>query len=169
MRRIIATITLLFIVPLVAAAQGEHYQNSIQGHGFFAVGGIVGCGCTVEHVGFGADGFLYKGVAVGLDAGYAHWGPYDEESWIASGDLSYHFGRNAGVGKVDPYTFVGITGEFPADEGRGNAAVDFGVGATLWLSRRIGLRLEGRDYATGGNELYVGTHLPEFRIGFTFR
>jgi hypothetical protein len=175
MKVFIATAALLLAVPTFAPAQGEDHQYRGQGYFFFGLGtGTVYYGESrnvIEHVGFGGEGFLHKGLGVGAEAGYAHWGPYSNQAWIASGDASYHFRRNTPRGGVDPFVLIGVTGYFPTSEGRGAPAGNFGGGINVWLRERAALRLEVRDHVNidSHSNGYPGTHYVSFRVGMTFR
>lgn len=171
MKKLIVVAVLLLLIQPLARAQSATYSSRFQGHGFFGVDpGIAPSApsSTPVHVGFGEDVFPYKGLGLGLEAGYARFGRFSH-SWIASGDMSWHFDRNAARGKIDPFALIGIAGLFPAGEGRGAPAGDFGAGMSVWLSQRVALRLAARDYAGANNDFYLGAHFFEVRIGFTFR
>jgi hypothetical protein len=120
------------------------------------------------HEGGGGEGFLYKGLGMGAEVGHASWGQGLEDSaWIASGDLSYHFGRHARPGRVDPFVLGGPSFVGPTHVGRGSLGGNFGGGANLWLAKHAALRLEFRDIV--GAKYWVYTHYLSFRIGMTFR
>jgi len=174
MRRIIATAVMLLVLPTLALAQNTDRQYRCQGYFFFGLGtgSVYVSRQVIEQVGFGGEGFLYKGFGVGGDAGYAHWGGSEQSShqaWIAAGDVSYHFRRSAALGRVDPFVLAGATGFFPTSEGRGAPAGNFGGGANIWLGQRAALRLEVRDYVNPENNDYPGANYVSFRIGLTFR
>jgi hypothetical protein len=164
------------ILPTLASAQKAGPQYRWQGYAFLGAGtGARWCGyaCgTIWHGGLGVEGFWYKGLGVGAEAGYAHWGPYNfnyNEAFILSGDFSYHFRRRAARGQVDPFVVIGPTSYFPTNHGRGAAVGNFGGGVNVWLARRAALRLEIRDYVNPRDNGWPGTHSVSFRIGVTFR
>jgi len=127
MKELIATAALLFMVPALALAQ--NVDHSYRGQGYFFFG--MGTGMPsyyhplILHVGGGGEGFLYKGLGFGAEAGYASWGRYYNKAWIASGDFSYHFRRHARRGGVDPFVLGGVSFVGPTM-----------VGGGAWLTRR---------------------------------
>ncbi len=176
MKKLIATAGLLLVLPMFASAQEADHQYRGQGYFFFGLGtaGIYVSRRAIEHIGFGGEGFLYKGVGAGAEAGYAHWGSYpyqyQKDGWIASGDVSYHFRRSAPHGGVDPFVLIGVTGYFPTSEGRGAPAGNFGGGVNIWLRERAALRLEVRDHVNPDDSNgWPGVHYISFRVGLTFR
>jgi hypothetical protein len=172
MKRLIATVGLLLVVSMLASAQNTDHEYRGQGYLFFGLGitprpSCLGCG-VIKHIGFGGEGFLYKGFGVGAEVGYAHWGP---DAWIGSGDMSYHFRRSAARRRVDPFVLIGVTGYFPTSEGRGAPAGNFGGGVNLWLREHAAMRLEVRDHVNPlyANNGWLGIHYISFRVGVTFR
>jgi len=171
-KRLIATAALLFMVPALAAAQTTDHQDRGQGYFFFGMGTGTPSSFLhpgIEHVGGGGEGFLYKGVGFGAEAGYANWGGYYGNAVIASGDFSYHFRRHARRGAVDPFVLGGVSfvGPTKVGGGRGSPAGNYGGGANLWLARHAALRLEFRDVV--GAQYWAYTHYLSFRIGVTLR
>lgn len=189
MRTISLATALVMVAPALVFAQQPHHENPVQGYAFFGLGwGEMGVpklplvppsapvALPTTHpviVRFGGGGelFLYKGLAAGLDIGYARYGRFaDQKLWIGTADLSYQFRRNAPRNKVDPFVLAGFGGFFPASEGRGGPVGDFGGGANLWFWRRTALRLGVRSYINPTNGFgYPGSYEIEFRVGFTFR
>jgi hypothetical protein len=174
MRTLIAKAALLLMVPALASAQSEDHRYRGEGYFFFGWGPDTSrYHRLVEHTGFGGEGFLYKGFGVGMEVGYAHWAPRTDENdaWIASGDVSHHFRRNAPRGRFDPFVLIGVTGFFPTSVGRGVKAGNFGGGVDLWLTEPVAMRFEVRDHVNQGSafNLWPGTHYISFRIGLTFR
>ena len=170
MRQLFIASAISLLLPVSGAAQG--ISPAYRGQGYLVLGmgtATGGFSPFVLQAGGGGEFFAYKGFGMGAEAGYAHWGRSPCcEAWIASGDLSYHFGRNPRRGKTDPFAVLGISGFFPTSTGRGAPAGNFGGGVNLWLAKRAALRLEVRDYiqdyvTSGGN------HYVSFRIGVTFR
>jgi len=172
MKELIATAALLFMVPALALAQ--NVDHSYRGQGYFFFG--MGTGMPsyyhplILHVGGGGEGFLYKGLGFGAEAGYASWGGYYNKAWIASGDFSYHFRRHARRGGVDPFVLGGISfvGPTMVGGGRGSPAGNFGGGANLWLAEHAALRFEFRDIV-GATQFWPYSHYISFRVGMTFR
>jgi hypothetical protein len=171
MKTLIAKAVLLLMLPALAWAQDADHPYRGQGYFFFGTG--TGTPSyyhpSIFHVGGGGEGFLYKGLGFGAEAGYASWGGYYNKAVIASGDFSYHFGRHARRGGVDPFVLVGASfvGPTQAGGGRGSPAGNFGGGANLWLAEHAGLRLEFRDVV--GAQFWPYTHYLSWRMGMTFR
>jgi hypothetical protein len=183
MKNFITTAVLLLLTSATAWAQGgdvPHYRA--EGYSFFGVGPAIGSTIppgvvliypalprpSVEHVGLGADLFLYKGLAFAPEVGYAHWGAYDQEAGVGSLDLAYHFLPKSYHGKVEPFVLGGYTCMFNGGFYlRGGA--NFGAGANVWLSKHAALRLETRD-EFGRNVSPTGYRdILEFRLGVAFR
>jgi hypothetical protein len=171
MKTLIAKTALLFMLPALALAQDADHPYRGQGYFFFGMG--TGTPSyylhpLIAHVGGGGEGFLYKGLGIGAEAGYASWGQgLYSSAWIASGDLSYHFGRHARPGRVDPFVLGGPTFVGPTHVGRGSLAGNFGGGANFWLAKHAALRVEFRDVV--GARYWPYTHYVSFRVGITFR
>jgi len=176
MNKLIATAALLLVVPMLASAQDtdDHYRG--QGYGYFGLGtgtyqcyGAYPCPHPLfKAVGGGGEGFLYQGLGLGAELGYANWGGYDNQAWIASGDLSYHLRRRAARG-IDPFVLAGASLIVPTHKGggRGDVAPNFGGGANLWLAKHAALRVEFRDIAAANFWSY--DQYLSFRVGLTFR
>jgi hypothetical protein len=175
MKKLIAVAVLLLILPTLARAQVASPRYVWQGYAFLGAGtGARACGSycgAVWHGGAGLESFWYKGLGIGGEVGYAHWGPYYNDAFVLSGDFSYHFRRRAVRGQVDPFVVIGSSAYFPASQGRGATAGNFGGGANVWLTRRLALRLEVRDYVNPNASVngWPGTHSVSFRVGVTFR
>jgi len=170
MKELIATMALLIIVPALALAQNT--ENQYRGQGYFIIG--MGTGLPtyfhpfIVHEGGGGEGFLYKGLGIGAEAGHASWGrSCCSSAWIASGDLSYHFGRHARPGRADPFVLIGPSFVGPTQVGRGSLAGNFGGGASFWLAKHAALRLEFRDIVAA--QYWAYTHYLSFRVGVTVR
>jgi hypothetical protein len=176
MKRLIVTTALLLMVPALGAAQEAEHSYRGQGYLFFGLGTAPGSSGLFdgaanpffEHVGGGGEGFLYKGLGFGGEAEYAHYGP-DGQAWIGSADFSYHFGRHAVRGKLDPFVIGGFSVVGPTQKGggRGSPAGNFGGGANWWLAEHAALRFEFRDVAAANFWPY--DHVLSFRVGVTFR
>jgi len=172
MKKLIAAANLLLIVAASAWAQNAepHYRG--QGYAYFGLGAGLGGGVfehpAVEQLGFGGEGFLYKGFAVGAEAGYAHWN--FSQAWIGSADSSYHFRRHAPRGGVDPFVLLGVSVFGPTQKGggRGTPVGNFGGGVNWWMWKHAALRFEFRDHIPN-NEYIPGNHYISFRVGMTFR
>ena len=164
---------LLLMVPALASAQNTSHPYRGQGYLVFGFGFGTGISPTyrpvIEQVGFGGEGFLYKGLGAGAEAGFVSWGANYDTAVIASGDVSYHFGRHARAGRLDPFVLGGpsFVGPTEAGGGRGSSAGNFGGGANLWLADHAALRFEFRDVV--GASFWNFDHVVAFRVGVTFR
>jgi len=169
MQRLIATIALLLMAPALTPAQNAEPRYGGQGYLVFGCGTGTGVYAPplIGQVGGGGEGFLYKGLGVGAEAGLVF--STGGDAVTASGDLSYHFGRHARRGKLDPFVLGGLSFVGPAEKGggRGSPALNFGGGATVWLADHAGLRLEFRDLA--GAAFWSFDHYLSWRVGVTFR
>jgi len=171
MGKLIAIAALLLVAPALVLAQDTDHRYRGQGYLFFAWG--TGTPSYVHplilHVGGGGEGFLYKGLGFGAEAGYANWGARFAKAAIASGDFSYHFRRHARRGGVDPFALIGASfvGPTQAGGGRGSPAGNIGGGANLWLKEHAALRIEFRDVI--GAQYWAFSNYVSWRVGVTFR
>jgi len=164
-----------FLLMIPAMAWGQNADPRYAGQGYLVFGLGTGTGLHAYsfmwQAGGGGEGFLYKGLGVGAEAGIVNWGwsPWRRNAATASGDLSYHFGRHARPGKLDPFVLGGLSIVGPTEKGggRGSPALNFGGGATLWLANHAGLRLEFKDIA--GAAFWPFDHYLSWRAGVTFR
>jgi len=172
MKKLMATPALLFMVPMLALAQNADPKYRGQGYIFLGVGSGTD-NPSFEHVGGGGEVLLFRGIGVGGEPG-AMGRPGEGEGVISVGP-SYHFLHATHKSKIDPFVQGGYTGTFAgADpiEGGNGILFNFGGGMNYWLFKRVGLRLDFRDYVhhrsffpTGGEtQQYWG-----FRIGMTVR
>ena len=161
------------MVPALAPAQNADPRYAGQGYLVYGLGTGTGFYTApfMWQVGGGGEGFLYKGLGVGAEAGYVNWTGtgWPNNAVTASGDLSYHFGRHARRGSLDPFVLGGLSFVGPTEKGggRGSPALNFGGGANFWLAEHAGLRLEFRDIA--GAQYWVFDHYLSWRVGVTFR
>lgn len=172
MKAIVATVVLLFVVPKFASAQNA--EPKYRGQGYIFLG--VGSGTVTprfEHVGGGGEVLLFRGIGVGGELGAMGW-PAEGEGVISVGP-SYHFLHAFHKSKIDPFVQVGYTGTFAGDTpiaGGNGILFNFGGGMNYWFFKKVGLRLEFRDYvhhisffpAGGITDQYWGV-----RIGLTVR
>lgn len=186
MREFIVAVVLAAVTPSFGLAQTADHPYRGQGYVVFGMGTASAGGehpdLFVVSAGGGGEFFVYKGLGMGAEASYAHLGRGpDLQAWIASGDLSYHFGRNARRGKTDPFVVLGVSGFFPTrglpagnsvffpdSDGRLEPAGNFGGGVNLWLAKRVGLRFEARDYIQEYASSGPG-HDVSFRVGISLR
>ncbi len=143
------------LLPVPSRAQ-------LQGHLVGGIGGSRPGTGTQLYVGGGAEGFVKEGFAISGDLGYL--GPAKAmRSGFGLIDLDggYHFARDQ---KVVPFVSAGYSLGFRS--GHFNA-VNFGGGANVWFSSKMGLRLELRDVYHP--ETNASIHFINLRIGLTFR
>ncbi len=169
MKRLIATAALLLVITASAAAQDAAPRYRGQGYAFFGMGTATPGNPFLKYAGGGGEGFLYKGLAFGGEVEYAGEPNPQLNAWIGSADFSYHFGRHAARGKLDPFLVGGfsVVGPTQKGNGRGSPAGNFGGGANWWLSTHAALRFEFRDVA--GSNFWPYDHALSFRIGIAFR
>lgn len=173
MKGLIATFAFVMMAASFAPAQDvePHYRG--QGYVYYGIGtglGSVYSQAPVNQVGFGGEGFVYKGFGLGGEVGYAHWGRGFAQAWIGSVDASYHFGRSAARGGIDPFVLGGFSlfGPTSRGGGRGSPGGNFGGGINLWLAKHAALRFEARDHAPGSGYI-PGNQYLSYRVGVTFR
>jgi hypothetical protein len=157
MKELIATAGLLLVVPMLASAQNADHQY--RGQGYLFVGQATN-DVTIT-AGFGGDGFVYKGLGLGAEVGYA---AHDNGRGIGSANVSYHFLHTANH-KVEPF----VTGGYSLFFGDGVAnGFNLGGGVNIWSSKCAALRLEVRGHPDSGDP-FDGGSIVAFRIGVTFR
>ena len=171
MRKLVVSVAFFLLTPTTSLAQNADPRYAVQGYLVFGLGTgtDVSTHPVMWQVGGGGEGFLCRGVGIGAEAGYVHWSGslWPGKVVTASGDLSYHFGRHARRGNLDPFVLWGGSIVGPAGGGRGEPAVNFGGGTNVWLGRHTGLRLEFRDIVSAG--YWNFGHYLSWRIGVTLR
>jgi len=143
------------------AAQGTN-RSSGQGYVFFAPGvGDIGPGNeTTLQLGVGGEGFIYRGLGLGVEIGpVGLWpGRYEySPTGLGSANLSYHFLRDR---NVEPFVTAGYSMFFRHGISQGS---NFGEGVNVWLNENMAMRFEVRHHES---RLRYNTG---FRIGVTFR
>ncbi|HTS67895.1 MAG TPA: hypothetical protein VMO17_02840 [Terriglobia bacterium] len=190
------TTALTLLAPVLGTAQNAENSYGAQGYFFLApivsnttnvlnpaYNGVVfvpgeplppdlflqGRGGT--NIGFGGEAFVYKGLGVGAEAGYAAptW-RFDagETVGVGSVDASYHFFDQAHRRRLEPFIAGGYSLYF-GDRTDFQNGYNFGGGLNLWIAKHAALRLEVRDQ---GNIHYFHsqfTNFVAFRVGMTFR
>jgi hypothetical protein len=168
MKRIAAAAVLLLVVPALASGQDEAHHYPAEGYAFLGLGGANSPPSSlVEHVGLGGEVFLYKGVALAGEAGYARWTGYGDHLGVLSADFAYNFRLSRAASRFEPFIIGGYTamGNHGFDSG-----ANYGGGLTLWVRKRIGVRLGLRIY-TGSSRSPDGPRgdYTELRMGFALR
>ena len=172
MKNFFTTAVLVLLTTTPARAQGIDHLSRGEGYCSFALGaGSVSANSgAVEHFGGGAE-YIYKGVGIGGELGYAHWGRGAwGKAWVPSVDLSRHVLGDKTPTKIEPFVLIGVSAYIPTEPGaRGAPAVNFGGGVNFWLRKHTALRAEFRDYVALSPQLDPGRNYASFRIGLTFR
>ncbi len=159
---------ILAVLSLTANAQ-EFKKPKRSGYFFVAPGAIavnaMGGGEPSVAFGGGYEGFLYRGLGIGVEFGglYVH----DESStkhWAAvfSPILTYDFQRSA-TQKISPFV---VLGAYMASEFQVCCGATFGGGVKYWMTDRFGLRFEFRDNMRSGMNDY---HDIQARIALAIR
>jgi hypothetical protein len=174
MKRLIAAAVMSLMVPALVSAQNKDHQFRGQGYVIFGLGASSTYHHAVAQLSLGGEGFLYKGLGLGAEVGYAWWGGFYNKAYVGSVDMSYHFRRRTPRRGVDPFVLGGFTLYAPTMHGdRGTAAGNCGGGVNLWVIAHAALRLEVRDHINGtsgyGPSFGPGSHYASFRFGITFR
>ena len=185
MRRIIAKAALLLMLPALATAQNTDHRS--RGLAYVFVGaGTHQMGLTA---GFGGEGYVYRGLGMGLEVGTAGVGTAanGNPNWIGLGsaDASYHFFPKKLPGRAAPFVAGGYTNffgqdvflQYPGPRSPGNFVHGFNVGGgvDLFASKHAGVRFDVRYNAHGGRILWASFpslaqfSFVAFRIGLTFR
>jgi hypothetical protein len=153
---------LLALAPMAAPAADSEEPYRDDGSLFYGPGRAPGGG-SLQQIGVGGEGFLYRGLGVGADIGYQF--PSEGFSYgigLLSVNGSYHLNRTRHA-KLSPFVTGGYTLAFRG--GHANLA-NFGGGVTWWMADHAGLRLEFRDYIwTCCNS----EHSPSVLVGISFR
>jgi hypothetical protein len=112
--------------------------------------------------GGGAEGFVWRGLSLGADAGYFRFQNGGVGFGIGNLDIGYHFVNRKRPGKVDPFVRGTVAG-LAASTGGAAAAWGAGGGVNYWFKPRVAFRTEFRVHAIAGERIAMG------RIGFAFR
>ncbi len=183
MKRLVAMVALLLAAPGWVSAQNENHPP--QGLGYVFVGGAThGMHLTT---GFGGEGYLYKGVALGVEAGAigltggtSYYGGASNATGEASADVSYHYFPRQTTNQVAPFVAGGYTllfGHNASLVGKDVTTNGFNVGGgvDVFGTRRWGVRIDVRYYGHGGRifkNIYPSIaqfSFVAFRVGVTFR
>jgi|SRR5579871_382654 len=157
-------ISLLVLMPLTALAEDSTESYKGQGYVLYGPGWAPGGG-TVQQIGGGGEGFLYKGLAAAAELGFLFpGGGIGEGVGLLSLNGAYHLNRGHQA-KLSPFLTSGYSLAFRS--GHLNL-YNFGGGVTWWMTKHAGVRLEFRDYVWSGCGC-GGQHIPQAQIGFSFR
>jgi hypothetical protein len=158
--------SILILTTCLAPGWGQN-ETRYSGHAYLfgAPGGISGESDRTLHFGGGAEGLVFKGLAVGGELGYLT--PVECPGCgigMLSANGSYHFVARTPGRKVVPFVTAGYTLAFR--NGLANM-YNFGGGVQYWFSRRVGLRAEVRDHVSTCSSYTI--HLWGVRFGLAFR
>ena len=155
----------LFAIP--AWSQDETANKTFKynglGYTFFSVGACQHRYANIG-VGGGGEGFLWRGLTIGGDAGYYRF-PADSNAGYGVATLGpgYHFVDRNKRSKFDPYVNANVLGIAFARGGVA-AAASLGGGVNYWFKERMGLQTGVQVQGIGFEESLV-----LFRVGLTFR
>ena len=199
MKRLIATATLLAIMPALALAQNADQPSHGRAQAYVFIAPIVSNtryevnpnyygvvfrpgdpvpadyylsrGRGGVNTGFGGQVFVHEGLGVGVEFAYA--GP----------DWGFGTGDAVGVGSANAsYHFFGkknrrrvepfVTGGYSLYFGERTAfgsGFNLGGGINIWMARHVAMRLEVRDQDHINGFHSQFTRFVAFRVGVTFR
>jgi hypothetical protein len=164
MMKTLLAVCVVVILPLLALGQEEDQASQGIGYAFVAPGAIVSEGSSsgLLHFGGGAEGRLYKGLGFAAEIGYlAPFRELNQGVGVFSLDGIYRFHKSKS--KIEPF----LAGGYSVFFRRGTAhGANLGGGIDYWFLKKLGLRLEFRDYFQMN---YPGDHLIQGRVGFAFR
>ncbi len=155
-----AILVVFLLLPMTSAAQGR-YNGS--GYGYYGLDAVRGGDLSeAMSAGGGMDLFIWKGLAAGFDVGYLF--PRRDSGdgiGLLSANPSWHFVNRDNPGKVVPFVTAGYGLAFRSGT---LSMVNYGGGATWWMLRRMGLRVEVRNYQHGSDRFNTA-----LRFGVAFR
>lgn len=168
MKKLIVTVALLLMAPAWMSAQNADPQHRVQGYLFLGVGSGTDLP-SFEHVGGGGEVLLVRGLGIGSELGAM--GRPGEGVGLFSIDPSYKLLRARSKSKIVPFVEGGYTRAFG---NRGFTLTEnmfnFSAGFHYWVFKRVGLRLEFRDYVAHEHIFFgVTDHYWGIRIGLALR
>jgi len=163
MKFVLGMLAVFLGVPLGAMAQSPKEST---GHGYLVLAPLASrshVSGNYAHIGFGGEGPIYKRISAGVEFGPVfEWSRFNDSAFaLGSANISYHFSTATLGSKVDPFLTAGYSIFIRA--GTDNGA-NFGGGVNVWLKKKIGFRMDVREYT--GN---VRAHHLGPRIGIAFR
>lgn len=152
---------LLILAVLTPCLAQQNYNG--HGFGYFGVDLKPDRSVRLLTAGAGGEAFLWKGLAAGADVGYVFSPEQGGDSGfgLLSVNPAYHFTNRTRDQKLVPFVTAGYSLGFRS--GTANF-YNYGGGATWWMSERVGLRLEVRDYRQSEYGF-----LTIFRAGISWR
>jgi len=167
MRKFTIPIVLLLATPVLALAQNQDHRYWVEGSAFLALADSTLYRSAIEHGGVGVEAFVYPGLSLGEEAGYARWPGGFNGMLLFSSDIAYHFRLHGSAKRIEPFAFGGFT--VMVNSGH-NLAGDCGGGLDVWVKKHIGIRTGLRVYT--GNSVSPAVRLgpwAEFQLGLAFR
>lgn len=153
-------VVLLMLLSATTQAEDE-YKGSV--YGYFTGGGCQH-GYGIVGGGAGAEGFLWRGLTIGIEGG-AHTYVNDKGFGDLHMPVGYHFVDRKKSAKVDPFVSFSPAGLFYRTSGNGiGYATHGGGGVTYWFKPRLGVRMEFRVHTFGYDEVTA-----QGRIGISYR
>jgi hypothetical protein len=142
MKQVLRAAALAVLCPTLALAGDDSGRRQV-GYAFVAPGAITCSGSTL-HAGGGMAVFVWHGLAASFEGGYLMPFPFGFRVGVGvvSPNAVYHSGTPA-RGRLAPFVTAGASLLF-RDGYMGG--VNVGAGASYWLTKRVGLRLELRDH-----------------------
>jgi len=168
MRRILGSVFLMLLVPLLLSAQQSgSYVYAVTGPVVVPPSAFTRWDGTFIHVGGGGEARLANRFGLGGELGVLKpvTNQYAITSGLASVTPAYHFIARGSNRTIDPFVNGGFSVLFGSGAG---AAIHYGVGLNYWVGRRLGLRFEFRHHLWSP-EAGEAIHLIGFRIGVAFR
>jgi len=169
MRRLVSIGVVFCAFTLTALGESPNVYRG-QWYVFFAPGfGNIGPDRETQadiHIGAGGEGFIYKGLGLGVEIG--PMGPLSTSGlgWsdfvvgLGSANLSYHLLPATSERKLEQFVTAGYSLFFRAGISQGYNA---GFGFNRWLKRNVAMRFEVRRHFSYQRQ-FTG-----FRVGLTFR
>ena len=161
-------IALLLMAPGFAPAQGIGSRYRVEGYVFIGQGtypensDLYGVG----HVGGGGGVLLFRGLSVESELG-----AMGRPGWgvgLFSVDPSFRLLPSASKSKVVPFVDAGYTRALDNNNFTfSDNLFNFGGGIHYWPFKRVGMRLEVRDYVD--HDRVVTNHYPVLRIALALR
>jgi hypothetical protein len=146
MRRILGSVFLMLLVPLLASAQQSgSYVYAVTGPVVVPPSAFTRWDGTFIHVGGGGEARLANRFGLGGELGVLKpvTNQYAITSGLASVTPAYHFIARGSNRTIDPFVNGGFSVLFGSGAG---AAIHYGVGLNYWVGRRLGLRFEFRHH-----------------------
>jgi len=154
---------LLLPAALAAQATSKPFRYNGSGTVFFSAGACQHGNLNVG-VGAAGEGFLWRGLTLGGEAGYYRF-PADPDVGYGVFMIGpgYHFVNRNKPAKIDPYLNLRLVGGAFSSGGFSGAG-GLGAGANYWFKERLGLQTGVQVHVLAIEEAIVS-----FRVGLAFR